>query len=116
MERISFLSLDVNNKVFAEEALQEAVSNGSMLPAAVNTKFLKNDLGLYDQLDSIESQLEIVLRKVKDSKRVAGHEAYAMALTIYTLFRSLAAVSVPGDSKVQIIRTHYGNSVGEHNG
>lgn len=95
-ERASLLSLDVSNKVFAEEALEEAVNNGSMLPAAVNTTFLKNDLALYDQLAGIESQLENVLRKVKDAKRVAGHEAYAMALTIYTLYRSLAAVGVAG--------------------
>jgi hypothetical protein len=95
-ERASLLSLDVNNKVFAEEALQEVDTNGSMLPAAVNSLFLKNDLTLYDQLDGIESQLENVLRKVRDAKRVAGHEAYAMALTIYTLYRSLAAVGVAG--------------------
>jgi hypothetical protein len=95
-ERASLLSLDVSNKVFAEEALEEAVNNGSMLPAAVNTTFLKNDLELYDQLAVIESQLENVLRKVKDAKRVAGHEAYAMALTVYTLYRSLAAVGVAG--------------------
>ena len=95
-ERSSLLSLDVSNKVFAEQALEEAVNNGSMLPTAVNTTFLKNDLQLYDQLDGIESQLENVLRKVKDAKRVAGHEAYAMSLTIYTLFRSLAAVGVAG--------------------
>lgn len=95
-ERASLLSLDVSNKVFAEEALEEALSNGSMLPSAVNTAFLKNDLELYDQLAGIESGLENVLRKVKDAKRVAGHEAYAMALTIYTLYRSLAAVGVAG--------------------
>jgi hypothetical protein len=40
--------------------------------------------------------LEGLLRKVRDSKRVAGHEAYVMALTIYTMFKSLAAVGVPG--------------------
>jgi hypothetical protein len=94
--RASLLSLDVNNKVFAEEALQEVQTNGSMLPSAVNALFLKNDLELFNQLDGIESQLENVLRKVKDAKRVAGHEAYAMALTIYTLYRSLAAVGVAG--------------------
>lgn len=95
-ERVSYLSLDVNNKVFAEEALQEATSNGSMLPSAISTTFLSNDLTLFNQMDEIESQLENVLRKVKDAKRVAGHEAYAMALTIYTIYRSLAAVGVAG--------------------
>ena len=95
-ERVSYFSLDESNKVFAEEALQEATVNGSMLPSAVNVGFLGNDLTLFNQLDGIESQLEGLLRKVRDSKRVAAHEAYAMALTIYTLYRSLAAVGVPG--------------------
>lgn len=95
-ERASYLALDVNNKVFSEDALEEATVNGAMLPTAVNVTHLSNDLELYDQLDGIESQMENELRKVKDAKRVVGHEAYAMALTIYTLFRSLAAVGVPG--------------------
>lgn len=95
-ERTSYFSLDENNKVFTEEALQEATVNGSMLPSAVNVGFLGNDLTLFNQLDGLESQLEGVLRKVRDSKRVVAHEAYAMALTIYTLYRSLAAVGVPG--------------------
>lgn len=95
-ERASFLALDVSNKVFAEEALQELTANGSMMPPSLSPTFLSNDLQLFDQLDVIESNLENVLRKVKDAKRVAGHEAYAMALTIYSLYRSLAAVGVAG--------------------
>jgi hypothetical protein len=95
-ERASYFSLDVNNKVFVQEALQEANLNGSILPSAINVGFLFNDITLFDQMDEIESALEGLLRKVRDSKRVAGHEAYVMALTIYTMFKSLAAVGVPG--------------------
>jgi hypothetical protein len=95
-ERASFFSLNENNKVFVDEALHEATVNGALLPSAVNVTALGNDITLYNQLDGIESQLEGVLRKVRDSKRVAAHEAYAMALTIYTMYRSLAAVGVPG--------------------
>jgi hypothetical protein len=57
-ERTSYFSLDENNKVFTEEALQEATMNGSMLPSAVNVGFLGNDLTLFNQLDGLESQLE----------------------------------------------------------
>lgn len=95
-ERASLFSLNESNKVFVQEALQEATVNGAMLPSAINVGALGNDIALFDQLDGIESQLEGLLRKVKDSKRIAAHEAYAMALTIYTMYRSLAAVGVPG--------------------
>jgi hypothetical protein len=67
-----------------------------MLPSAVNVGALGNDLVLFKQLDGIEGQLEGLLRKVRDAKRVVTHEAYAMALTIHTMYRLLAAVGVPG--------------------
>lgn len=95
-ERASYHSLDVNNKVFVEEALQEATNHSMMLPSAINVMFLSNDLTLFNETDELESLLEEQLRVVRDTKRVAGHEAYVMALTIYTLFRALAAAGVQG--------------------
>ncbi len=93
-ERASLFSLDENNKVFVEEALFEITTNGAILPSAVSAAFLSSDLMLFNQLDGLESQLEGLLVKVKDTKRLAGHEAYAMSLTIYTLYKSLAAVGL----------------------
>jgi hypothetical protein len=95
-QRESLLSLNVDNKVFVEEALDEITNHGSILPSAVNATFLANDLTFFNQLDSIEHDLEHLLIKVRDTKRVAGHEAYAMALTIYTLYKALAAAGVAG--------------------
>ena len=43
-ERASLLALDVSNKVFAEEALQELTANGSMMPPSLSPTFLSNDL------------------------------------------------------------------------
>ncbi|MGE0638370.1 MAG: hypothetical protein AB7G44_09645 [Bacteroidia bacterium] len=95
-QRESLLSLNVDNKVFVEEALVEITTNGAILPSAVNAAFLANDLLFFNQLSGIETQLENLLIRIKDTKRLAGHEAYAMALTIYTLYKALAAAGVPG--------------------
>jgi len=93
-ERASLLSLDVNNKVFVEEAMQEMTINGALLPSAVSATFLGNDLMLFNQLDGLESMVENLLLRIKDTKRLAGHEAFAMALTVYTLYKALAAAGV----------------------
>lgn len=95
-ERASLFSLDENNKVFVEEALNEITTNGALLPSAVSATFLASDLELFNQLDGLESQVENLLTRIKDTKRLAGHESYAMSLTIYTLYKSLAAVGVAG--------------------
>ena len=95
-QRESLLSLNVDNKVFVEEALEEITSNGAILPSAVNATFLANDLAFFNQLNGLEGQLENLLQRIRDTKRVAGHEAYAMALTIYTLYKALAASGVAG--------------------
>lgn len=93
-ERERFLSLDVNNKVFVEEAIDEVSNNGAILPPAINVTFLQNDLDLFNQLDSLESILQNMLNRVRDTKRRAGHEAYAMGLATYTIYKALAASGV----------------------
>lgn len=95
-ERDTLLSLDVNNKVFVEETINEITNNGAVLPPAISLSHLQNDLDLFNQLDSIESQLMNVLNRVRDTKRIAGHEAYAMALATYTIYKSLANAGVDG--------------------
>lgn len=89
-ERDRLLSLDVNNKVFVEEALDEITNNGTMLPAAISASQIENDLALFNQLDSLESVLQNMLDRVRDTKRLTGHEAYAMALAAYTIYKALA--------------------------
>lgn len=95
-EREELFGLDVENRVFAYEAWEEANINGSILPAYINVLDLDNDLKFFNQLDNIESILENQLQRIKDTKRLAGHEAYAMALTIYKLFESAHLAGIPG--------------------
>jgi len=50
--------------------------------------FLQNDLTVFEQLDQMESAASNLLQRIKDAKRIAGHEAYGVANAIYKAFRS----------------------------
>ncbi len=95
-ERKSLFSLDVENKVFAEQALDEAQHNGSVLPTFIQPTELEKDITFWTQLDNMESRLLNLLQKIKDTKRRAGHEAYAMAVVIYGLYESAHVAGIPG--------------------
>lgn len=102
-ERKSLFSLDVENKVFVEECLNEAKNHGGPLPAYVQVAEMDKDLTLFNQLDGIEANLNHVAQKVSDTKRLAGHEAYALALMIYKLYEAAALAGVP-DAKASFDR------------
>ncbi len=102
-ERSSLFSLDVENKVFVEECLNEARNHAEPLPPYVQADELDKDYTLFNQLDNIESQLNHLMQKVSDTKRLAGHEAYAMALMIYKLYEAATLAGVP-DAKASYDR------------
>jgi hypothetical protein len=95
-ERDALLSLDVDNKVFVDDAFDEMTNNGAILPAFINTGYLKNDITLFEQLDSLESELRNLLSRISDTKRLAGHEAYVMSLTAYNLYGMATNAGIPG--------------------
>lgn len=95
-ERGALLGLDVSNKVFADEALEEITHNGSMMPPFINVTNLQNDLILFEQLSTLESTLSNLLLNISDTKRVAGHEAYAVALTAYNLYSMASGAGILG--------------------
>ena len=96
MQRNRLQAMNVDNKVFAEQALSEINANGEMLPPAISGEALGKDIAYFGRLNSYESQLLNLLQRIRDTKRMAGHEAYAMALAARKMFNSLAETGVPG--------------------
>ena len=95
-QRLKYNAIDVTNKVFAEDCLTEATLNGvGILKPYINLVFLQNDLLIYEQLDAQESALLNVLQRIKDAKRIAGHEAYNMANAIYGSFKDATSDGIP---------------------
>jgi len=88
-QRMNLKSINVDNKVFVEDAIVEMTVNGAgIMPAFLNVANLQNDITLYDQLDTVESGLNTLLQRVSDLKRIAGDEAYTGGLTVYKIFES----------------------------
>jgi hypothetical protein len=95
-QRASYNSIDVDNKVYAEDCLEEAKRNGEeILPPYINLAFMQNDLTVFEQLDQLESNLRNTLRRVTDAKRIAGHEAFGLTSPIYKAFKSAHESGIP---------------------
>ncbi len=96
-ERSSYKAIDVNNKIFVEDVINElGISGAGIIPAFIKPVHIKNDFTLFEQLDAIESNMTNVLRKVSDLKRIAGSEAYDYSLTVYRIYESANLAGIPG--------------------
>jgi hypothetical protein len=95
-QRGNYNSIDVSNKVFAEDVLTEARITGTgILTPYINLDFLQNDLTIFNQLNAVESGLANLLQRVKDAKRIAGHEAYGMANKAYGDYQNANDAGIP---------------------
>lgn len=95
-QRATFLSMDVDNKVFAEDAANEVgVSGASFIPPFISVTSLKNDIVLFEQMDVLESGLKNLLQKVQDVKRTAADEAMTVANVIYKMYEMANIAGVP---------------------
>jgi hypothetical protein len=96
-QRSSLLSMDVENKVFVEDCINEiAISGTGIIPAFISGTAIQNDLNLFEQLDVVEAQLENLLQKIKDAKRLAADEAMTVANAIYKTYEMGAMAGVAG--------------------
>ncbi len=98
-QRKAMKSIDVDNKVFAEDAIYQITSNGAgVIPAYVSVANMQNDLALYEQADQIKASLTAIMQRLDDIRQVTGDELYAAALTSYKLFESASLAGV-GNAK-----------------
>ncbi|GEM54952.1 hypothetical protein B0A58_13470 [Flavobacterium branchiophilum NBRC 15030 = ATCC 35035] len=95
-QRLSYNAINVANKVFSDDCLAEAQSNGAgILPGFINLVNLQNDLTVFNQLDAISSALSNAIQRIEDAKRIAGHEAYAQAINVYNSFKQAHDSGIP---------------------
>ncbi len=96
-QRKSYMAIDVANKVFSEDVVTEMnISGTGILPPFLNATFIQNDLTLFEQLDGVEANLQNLLQKIADLKRIAGHEAYGMATAVYKIYTAANFAGIPG--------------------
>ena len=96
-QRRSLSAISVDNKVFAEEMLDEMNTNpNAAVNATYNLEFLANDIQLFEQVESLISRLLDIVQRLNDVKRLAGHEAFGMATAAYGMLEVMARTGVPG--------------------
>lgn len=97
-EREALTGIDVENKIFVEDVINEMSSNAhtGIFPAFININAMKTDLSLFEQMDSIISALENATQKARDIRNLAGSEAFAVANVVYGIYETAARVGIPG--------------------
>ncbi len=93
----SAMDIDVENKIFVEDVLNELSSNGTaIMPAWFNMGNIQTDFTFFEQSDSVLTMYKNVVMRLNDSMRIAGREAYAAALVAYEQYKSAAEAGIPG--------------------
>ncbi len=84
-QRLKLKSIDVSNKIFVEDTIVEMglFGSASIIPGYVSQASMQVNLTMFQQIDAIESQVNSLLRKLSDCKRVAGDDVYSSALVVY---------------------------------
>jgi hypothetical protein len=95
-ERITLPKINVNNKVFAEDAINVAENNAALMPPFVKVDEMEKDLTLFQKLDTIRGMLQQISEKVSDTQLLAGSEVYASALMVYKLLGAASAAGFEG--------------------
>lgn len=107
-ERKTIPKIDVNNKIFVEDAINAMENNPSFLPAYFNVTELKKDLTLFEQLEPLLLEINKIAEKLDDTQMLAGSEAYITALAAYRNFESAATAGIPGaDSIYNLLKARF---------
>lgn len=112
-ERTALPAINVNNKAFAEDAINAAVNNSTLIPSYLSVTNMQNDLTLFTQLDELVGLTNQLCERLEDTKLLAGSESYVAALALYKLFGSAADAGVPGaDAIVTQLKTRFAGQGG----
>lgn len=96
-DRYRLNSLDVDNKAFVEDTINEVrISGGSILPPFITADMIQNDLRLFEQMDRLHSAMSNVLQRIEDLRRIAASEAYSVSSIAYGIYSSAAQGGIPG--------------------
>ena len=96
-ERKSMVSMDVDNRIFAENVLTE-LDNGAdaLLPSYVIKDNLRKDLAFSNQMLRVASKVALLERRVSDAARVANGEAMTFSSLTYNLLKAASNAGISG--------------------
>lgn len=113
-ERASGGDINVDNKIFVDDTLNELKSNGAaIMPAWFNIPNLANDVAFFDQSEELISLYQNIILRLKDAQRIAGREALISARKAYEQYKSAADGGVAGaQSSYDKLKVRFEKSAG----
>lgn len=73
---------------FVLSTLKDAKQNPEMVPENVDIKEIMIDVELIKSIEKILKPLRLLMKKLQDSKTLAGSEAYLPSIAIYNAFKA----------------------------
>jgi hypothetical protein len=96
IERDSLMKIDDGRKPFVEKSIELAIRNSELNPGLDLLSKAPSDVDLYSFLFSLENELNQLLESVRDTKQLAGAEAFKVARLIYDKAKLNVKLGVPG--------------------
>jgi hypothetical protein len=82
-DRQSLVKLGEKSRAFAEGSLTLVEQDDSFMPRSFDKAEMRQDKTLYDQLDSVETDLTQLLESVRDTKMLVGSDRVMNSLEVY---------------------------------
>jgi len=95
-DKKSLQLLDDGRKPFTEKSHELATRTPAINPGDALLTACEHDLNLYSGLAIIENELQQLLEMVRDTKQLAGAEAYEVARFIYMKSKMALKMKEPG--------------------
>ena len=113
-ERASGGDINVDNKIFVDDTLNELKSNGAaIMPAWFSIPNLANDVAFFDQSEELISLYQNIILRLKYAQRIAGREALISARKAYEQYKSAADGGVAGaQSSYDKLKVRFEKSAG----
>ena len=112
-EKDGMQGIDVELKVFCDDAIVEMGVHSAILPAFMTPLMVQKDLNLFEDFEQVIPALETMLGKFKDTQFLAGAEALSVCLIFYGLLKQAARAGVPGaQSSFDRLKKHFENRGG----
>lgn len=99
-DRRSLQMVDDGRKPFVEKSIDIASRNPSLDPGSGLLEVAPNDVNLYSFLSTVENELKQLLEMVRDTKQVAGSEAYDVARFVYMKAKMNVKMGIPGSQAI----------------
>jgi hypothetical protein len=90
LEKSTLYKANCDTVKFVKENLKLAEKNPELVPGDISIDEIRKDVELIESINKIMKPLNELTRKLKDSKTVAGSEAYLPSMAIYNAIQAHA--------------------------